>query len=258
MATMVNWLNSLTASEVTNLFHTMRNSVGTNEHIQILGGGEGFTTEGLRALDCLPTNVPRTGGWYADWACCDVINLSLRGGHPRWQPRVLAGGLTPANPTAVGRLIKDVLREQSWNELKLQASGSGQVKIPCHHLAFLAFVMGGVGIPDNMGAGASMSHLCDTVGCIRQDHLELTLQHMDNLERQRCRGVTLIVTLDLIIHEVPCDHGRGLSAPERIASSCRRVKIIWLPDASVRGLLTNHQEIAFAMAASSSPPSSQQ
>lgn len=143
---------------------------------------------------------------------------------------------------------------ETWRNLKSLAGPNGQVKIPCHHLAFVAG-NAGVEIPNNMGAGASMSHLCDSRGCIRETHLELTLQHVDNLERQRCPGVILIVSLDLIIHELPCAHARGNSTEERIATSCRKLVMVWLPDASTSALVENYQQYNNALA---TPWSSQQ
>jgi hypothetical protein len=245
------WLNTLTRLEAMSLLDMMRSAVGTTDTVTITGG------LGPLGLNCLGSNSPRTGSWYQEWACCEIISLALPGtGHPRWQPRVVAGGATPANPTSLGRAIKSKLRAQTWDDLKNIANSNGQVKIPCHHLAFLAGNTG-ISIPANMGTGASMSHLCDSSGCIRESHLELTVQHVDNLERQRCHGVTLIASLDLIIHELPCSHGRGNSTEELIATSCRKLRMVWLPNASVSALIENYQQIYNALASSESSQQSQ-
>lgn len=142
----------------------------------------------------------------------------------------------------------------------------GDFKKPCifkwagedslsHHLAFMSVHGGDVFLPDNLGMGSSISHLCDTAGCISVDHLEYVPAHVTNLNRQRCLGVTLIVSLDLIIHEVPCQHGVGDTVEARISSSCRKLRMVQLPPYSVTALFENHTQIAEAM--QSSPLSSQ-
>jgi Zinc-binding loop region of homing endonuclease len=241
-ANMNEWLNSLTAEEAWAVYSEMRTAVGHSTLVQISGG---MSPENLC---CLGANSPRTGNWYMEWVRCEIINLSVPGtGHPRWQPTIVnkVGG-TPTNSTSLGRLIKSHLAKAKWDNLKGLSSSNGQVKFPSHHLAFRASYPG-VSIPANMGHGASMSHLCDSPGCIRGEHLELTSHHVANLERQRCHGVTLIVAADLIVHEVPCTHGRGGNPSELIATSCRKLRMVWLPDASVNALIETYQQILQAI-----------
>jgi hypothetical protein len=248
-ANMNQWLNSLAALEAMALCSEMRAAVGFNPSVQVSGGASPVN------LGCLSTNEPRSGNWYLEWAQCEIINLAAPStGHPRWQPTIVrkVGG-TPVNPTSLGRLIKAHLAPAKWDSLKSLASSNGQVKIPCHHLAFRS-KNPGISIPANMGRGSSMSHLCDSSGCIRGEHLELTSHHVDNLERQRCHGVTLIVAVDLILHEIPCSHGRGNIPAEQIATSCRKLRMVWLPDASVNALIETYQQILEAIA---TPQSSQ-
>lgn len=243
------WLNSLTGEEAFAVCSEMRNAVGYSAAIQISGGAS------PENLGCLASNSPRSGNWYTEWALCEIINLSAPGtSHPRWQPTIVnkVGG-TPTSATSLGRLVKSHLVPARWDNLKGLTTSNGQVKIPSHHLAFRACYPG-VSIPANMGHGASMSHLCDSPGCIRGGHLELTAHHVANLERQRCHGVTLIVAADLIVHEVPCTHARGGNPSELIATSCRKLRMVWLPDASVNALLETYQQILQAI---TTPQSSQ-
>jgi hypothetical protein len=67
--------------------------------------------------------------------------------------------------------------------------------------------------------------------------------HVDNLEHQCCKGVTLIVGADMIIHEISCDYARGLSPSDWIASSCRKLYMVWLPNVSVNALLSTYQQL---------------
>jgi hypothetical protein len=241
-ANMNQWLNSLTGDEAFAVYSEMREAVGYTAALQISGG---MSPEGLH---CLSANLPRSGNWYMEWVRCEIINLSAPGtSHPRWQPTIVnkVGG-TPTRSTSLGRLLKGHLAQPKWTNLKGLTNSNGQVKFPSHHLAFRACYPG-VSIPANMGHGASMSHLCDSPGCIRGEHLELTAHHVDNLDRQRCHGVTLIVAADMIIHEVPCAHGRGGSPSELIATSCRKLRMVWLPDVSVNALIETYQQILEAV-----------
>lgn len=244
------WLNSLAALEAMALCAQMRGAVGVTTATQISGGVAPVN------LGCLSTNAPRSGNWYVEWATCEVINLAApKTGHPRWQPTIITKrGDTPANPTSLGKVIKSHIADAKWQVLKGLTTSNGQVKIPCHHLTFRS-LHPGVSIPANMGHGSSMSHLCDTTGCIRGGHLQLAQQHIENMERQRCHGVTLIAAADLIIHEIPCSHGTGGNTADQIATSCRKIRMVWLPDASVDALIDNYQHILQAL--STTPQSSQ-
>jgi hypothetical protein len=157
-------------------------------------------------------------------------------------------GQTPQSAAGAGIAIKSVLDDWQWESLKNIALDSPrvtrgvQIKLPCHHLAYLACRRDGDPvIPSNVGSGASISHLCDQDGCIRGEHLEVTERHVDNLERQRCIGVTLIVYLDVIVHEIPCNHGRGENNVDKIASSCRKIRIIALPPAAINAVYRERQ-----------------
>ncbi len=100
---------------------------------------------------------------------------------------------------------------------------NGQVKIMLHHLVWLT--SGGVSLPANLGHGSSISHLCDN-SCVRIDHLELTTHHIDNLVRQRCTGVTLVVAKNFIVSAEPCAHARGGTFEEKVETSCRKVRVV--------------------------------
>lgn len=248
-ANMNEWLNSIQYLEAMALNAEMRAAVGFTTNVQISGGSSPVN------LSCLSLNEPRSGNWYMDWVQCEIINLAAPAtGHPRWQPTIVRGtGATPTNPTSLGRLIKSHLSTQRWEALKSLATSNGQVKIPCHHLAFRVSEPR-VSIPANMGHGSSMSHLCDQRGCIRGEHLQLTNHHVENLERQRCIGVTLIVALDMIIHEIPCSHGIGNNIADKVSTSCRKLRMVWLPIASIDALIESHRLILEAL---STPQSSQ-
>lgn len=225
------WLNSLNAEELREVLKVWRRWVDTERgglrYAVAISGGECPET-----LECLPGNRPRTGGWYLSWAKCTVA-VYIGEQHPRWQPTIVKAG-TMETPLAEGcaRKLKGRIATHKWVHLKQIANSNGQVKIPLHHLVYRTHNTG-VGLPANLGRGASISHLCDRVGCVRPEHLELTARHVANLDRQRCVGVTLIVGADIIVHEVPCPHGVGGTTEALIQSSCRKLRMIWLPNASI-------------------------
>lgn len=236
------WLNTLGADDLVALFEVFGTNVGTEDRRQITGDGDPV---GLAALHA---NGGRCGQWYMEWVKCEIANLSVTGGHPRWQPRIRSSstGLTPSSLLTVGRQMKASLSANAWATLKVMVPGD-QIKMQIHHLSFRR-QHPHLQLPGNLGHGSSISHLCDQAGCVRGTHLELAAQHATNLVRQRCIGVTLIAGLDLIILELPCAHSVGNSALERINTSCRKIHMIRLPDDSIEALVLSYQELAEALA----------
>lgn len=107
------------------------------------------------------------------------------------------------------------LSEERFEEL----TPYNALKLTTYHLTFKK-ANPTVVLPMNLGSGSAISHYCDNQ-CTSPDHLELVTQ-IDNMSRQRCTGVTLIVMSNKwIIHEEPCPHGNGT-----INGSCRKVRII--------------------------------
>jgi hypothetical protein len=76
------------------------------------------------------------------------------------------------------------------------------------------------------------SHMCDTIGCIEEDHL-LIETHAINQSRQRCHGVTLHIYRNKsgtghILQLKPCSHGRKQqgSMDDQLNYSCRKIYAI--------------------------------
>jgi hypothetical protein len=239
------FLNALSDVEVDSLYDVMwQNLSGKSQVVQVTG----CTAEGLAQLrgNDLATFCP-AGPFWVDWARCDLVGLATTdGGHPRWQPRVktAASGLTPASLTSLGQQVKSVLTEAHWEQLKQNGS---QAKIQCHHLAVRCST-GHPLLPALLGAGSSVSHLCDQLGCARPEHLEISASHIDNLSRQRCRGVTLMVYDGVITYVIPCTHG-SLSGSvgqleEEIMGSCREVDVHVIPETAAQAIVARTQEWA--------------
>lgn len=219
------WLNSLDKREAQRLFSIMQDKQGVATNTTLSKA----TAEELQGL----TNVAckeRDGAWYAAFCTHRIssvkVGINSKTGnveHPRWQIDV-----TAQRSSSVANLLARELRDSSWKALQQLVKGrpARQVKLSCHHVAYNASSKrDSVSLPSNLGSGSSISHLCDTAGCIEPDHLEVSVAHVDNMARQRCNGVELLLVGQVITQEWPCDHGKGKSSHDLIMTSCRRVKI---------------------------------
>lgn len=227
------WLNGLDVQEARLLFTTMLSRVGSKR-------ASTMSQTDRDALKGAQTRVPlsgRDGRWYVEnYASHRLVDLKVgvnqktgNREHPRWQLNItgLASG-TAANA------VKRSLTERSWRNLVAVAGGAKQVKLQCHHVAYNASSRrDATPLPGDLGRGSSVSHLCDTAGCVEPEHLEVASTHAENMDRQRCVGVLLCLVDGFITQEVPCTHGRGDSDSDRIQTSCRRVRI-FQPDEVTR------------------------
>ena len=115
----------------------------------------------------------------------------------------MAGELD-AGPNSWGKQLKKAVSEEAWQTLTDYTS---YLKVEAHHVAYNADNRRVTApLPLNVGAGGSVSHLCDEGGCVKQSHLEATPIHKDNTDRQRCLGVVLLYFRGVIVKEVPCKH----------------------------------------------------
>lgn len=200
-----------------------------------------------------------SGNYWSKWAACIVV-VSKVDEHFRYQINLKQncgaqfdwGIKTPSKRskegTPIAKRLKRLLgndsteraREQ-WSLFKEACSPSGvatkrpAVKIWLHWVALCCRhdLVDQNPIPANCGSGGSVGHDCDQGGCVTSDHLRPELQHVDNLSRQRCLGVQLLVLGRIIVAERPCAHIRDGD----IATCCRKLQIIELPIDATRGAL---------------------
>jgi hypothetical protein len=211
------FLNACTQHELTTLFglvtarcHNWHRSEANRAQIDGM--------RGLFMMNYAGAVVQKThsGEWWMDWSECCIF-------YPGAVPQ-------PLVPPAASHQIQFAacpasIRQPLWNAWK---GNSANVKPLAHVIAWKAANIATV-VPQNLGAGGSISHLCDTHSCCRRDHLLLTPAHQANMDRQRCKGVSLIVMSDargllLIIHEERCSH----DATADFSESCRRLHIVSL------------------------------
>ena len=223
------WFNSLTIASREALNNLMRTTLGWDYMWHVSGD---VTRKQLMRMN--GGSLDGGSGWCA-FARCEVVRLGTGSRehpqHPRWQVRVVAGDGGEPSVSSVGGKVKRALDPTGWQALVGLGGVGGQVKLFCHHVSYAASVsMASALLPLNNGAGGSVSHHCDQIGCICPEHLSTAVNHHDNLVRQRCPGVFVVVYGDQILVERPCSHGSGLSQPEKLRSSCRKVLTIRLPD----------------------------
>jgi hypothetical protein len=235
------WLNSLGSPELEACYTLMCSMVGTTH----TSADAIFGWDDVQTLSAAPSC--HSGRFWSDWVTCYVVNLDASSGHPRWQIRLRAhSGSIPSADSAGGRL-RGLLSAASWDALQ---RAPAQVKVPCHHLAVRASGAHPE-LPNDLGHGSSISHLCDRTGCIRKDHLEVEEVHETNLVRQRCRGVTLVVYNHTIVCEVPCPHdaiGAVMAIP--FAASCRKLSVLSLGDREATTIFQSLQTVMEAVLSS--------
>lgn len=219
-AGLASWINSLPHGTCESMYRLLTETVKTHNESGVVGEEEVLSTyDNIRAPD-------RNGAWYSSLVRCLVVEFSFVTGHPRWQVSIRGGGHdSQPGIGSMGDKLRSRMSVDRWDALRSVVNGR-QVKFQVHHVAYAAgAAMLSVPLPENAGSGGSVSHLCDRLGCIRPDHLEATPRHADNMSRQRCPGILLLIYLGEIILEKPCQHGadRSLTLQRQIEKSCRKV-----------------------------------
>jgi hypothetical protein len=210
----VSWLRSLTNEEALKLHRVVIAGREITDKVQV-PESDRVLVAGLRAS---PSCEGRDGAWYISWSTCKVVITKEKGiSHPRAQV-----DLKNLGPRSLGTQIKKILSGQAWETL----SSIGTLKIGYHVIAYNALpIREEAPIPLNLGSGGSISHPCDERGCL--SHLEATPVHKDNMDRQRCPGIFLMVFHGTIVMEVPCAHGkeRGQDLEVQLKKSCRKLRV---------------------------------
>lgn len=205
------WLAAMTLPDAQACWKLYRSCKGVRNKCRL----DPQQQEKLTSLRAVDPATGRNGKWYLQHITCEVAELEASSsGHPRWQVRLEEG------PLSVGQRLKRTISARAWESL---IAYTKYLKVEVHHVAYNADLRRETApIPSNVGAGGSISHLCDEVGCCKASHLEATPIHKDNLDRQRCTGILLLHFKDVIVQEVPCSHGqkRGTDLESQLTSSC--------------------------------------
>lgn len=204
------WLASLELSDAIALWELFKSRIELHPKHR-LSPAQVLTLTSLRATD---RETARTGHWYFNLVTCEVAGIGPQRQHPQWQVRLDQGVLS------VGYRLKMAISQRARQTL---CGYTSYLKVEAHHVAYNASPNRETApIPSNVGAGGSISHFCDEIGCCKASHLEATYAHRDNMARQRCSGIVLLHFQGIIVQEVPCSHGQrpGLDLESQLLSSC--------------------------------------
>ena len=168
-----------------------------------------------------PVLLTHTGKHWLEWATCTMIRSNAAQVFNRLQLDVSV----EKKPTVVRQAIWDALFE-GVQERRPNTPSTRVQTFMAHHIGWAVRKEGGP-LLDTAGRGGSVSHRCDAGECITPTHLVFTAQHRDNLARQRCPGLTLIVFNKVIIQESPCIHDSNPADVERM-DTCRHITVIEL------------------------------
>ncbi|TGO44620.1 hypothetical protein BOTNAR_0780g00010 [Botryotinia narcissicola] len=211
------WLRSLSLEDAKAVFEVMCAVTSQAAKHQVSEEDRGI----LASLQAVP-GESRDGSWYVKWSTCTVATVKSGVSHPRWQVKL-------PGKSSVGAKLKSSLTSGAWETL-LRDCGN-KLRVGYHHVSYNADPRrGAVPLPLGLGAGASLSHLCDEQGCFDEQHLEASTVHKDNMDRQRCSGVLLLHFDGIIVKEVPCLHGKEKessgSLEAKIRASCIKVRLL--------------------------------
>lgn len=225
-----------------------------------------YVEQRAKLVDAHATNLPAdlymyeslgdglSGAEWRAWACCHNVTSFGQNPptiYPRFQVNFTVSDkrhvFTPeakkTGPSPVGLEIKNLFSEPSWEAFKALAEGESKegatprskkiARLGTHHLAYNAKVAraksAGIDLeplPLDVGSGSSVSHLCDNPKCANPAHLEVALAHRDNMARQRCSGVTLVVVSGVIIEVDHCPHYEVDEEDGVISPDCAVLKVI--------------------------------
>jgi len=183
-------------------------------------------------------NCTRTGEEWVNWARCTVVKANEGtagpGNHARWQPCVTGTDGRPLLSGAFASVNRGLSESELAGLLKLVMSGNSasqrrHLKAWVHHVAYLASpryeLRRNEVIPTDVGKGGSVSHKCDQRSCATPEHLEVAPKHIDNMHRQRCVGVTVLLYRSTVVQEIPCIHAGSGPLVNQYNNSCRKVLV---------------------------------
>ena len=226
------FLLELSDSDAQALYQVMRANIEVSQFYPV-------SVQQMQALANLQSKgSTRDGQWYCKLVTCLTArpkksksdNVATGNSHGRFQFRLEGGA------KSVFGQLQQSMSKNAIQRLKA-LNISQQAKIGYHLIAYNSKPSRALEpIPLNIGSGGSIDHLCDRQSCIQLDHLRVSAVHGDNLDRQRCTGICLLVFRNIIVKEIPCKHGMKAvnnaqaSLESFIRHSCLRIQIVEISD----------------------------
>lgn len=245
------WLRSLCVDSAKNLYNLMLMNTEYHKAVLVEGVELPVDFDNYVALDASVSPLQKGSDWRKFVTCISFDpdlskGLEWVGGYARfqlnWKPNKDGVWQTPTKrhrgQQPILKRVSEVLTDDEWQAFRAQflpsedkASSGISVKILCHHIAYnvLAKTQPSIypDLPDDVGVGSSVSHLCDNK-CISAVHMLLASEHADNLARQRCAGITLICRSGVILQVVDCPHFRRSETGTIESPNCVRLRVVEL------------------------------
>lgn len=211
-------LNGLSLADATAWYEFIRSNASAMERYNVPVPDE------LACYASIDPGMPDGEAW-AEHITCHI--LSDQGAHgldwsmkyPRFQlkfgARRPSGSVkTPAKKSA-GNRLKGLLSSEAWSAIKQVATdlAGGKFAAPVHHIAYILRKLENpndpqlVPLPEDLGAGTAIAHLCDNHRCCKKEHMQVKTQSA-NMSMQRCVGAVLFVRDGVICQVHHCPHYR--------------------------------------------------
>lgn len=235
METARSWLNGL-SGELVGKFYSWIRSRCTNEAV--------FNCEVPEELGSYMTLDPTamSGAEWLEHITCETIkspssNIDFQGQYPRWQMQfkkrdATSAVITPGKGTKTPNDIRAFFEHNGamdeWHSLKHVCNiGSNKFTLSVHHIALRAGNPA-IQLPEDLGSGSAVAHLCDRHNCVKQSHM-LLLSQQSNMDMQRCAGAVLLVKAGVIMQVIECPHYRKQGGVV-VQRSCARLRVVDVGD----------------------------
>jgi len=224
----VNFLNALNPTEAAELYswlvgfkrcvpgtaHIFQDRTDKMQYVRSLRGIRRITSPGQVNADV----VTHPGQFWLEWATCLMVSSKAALVINRQQVDV-PYTKRPAS-------VRTELWEALFDGVVPARTGCDSTRTQsfmAHHIAYATHKSDG---PLRIcGAGSSVSHRCDGGECVRPSHLTFVQSHRDNMDRQRCSGLILVVRGNVIVKESSCIHDRD-SDDTLHQDTCRHITIV--------------------------------
>jgi hypothetical protein len=230
------FLNRLPIDDANKLLQAFKESRGVERKCYIDYGKTEYNEESFNEAVALTDNE-HSGEWWISKCTCEIVPGGTRESL-RWQingpGRSTGTSLTtpPKGKQAgihnISRLLKGEARDSLRRICDAAGGDKPNVKLWAHHLAYLVGPFRKPdGLPENLGSGEAVSHLCDKC-CVSPYH-NMHESQKGNMSRVNCPGTTIMVKDGVIIAELPCIHGQASDGTTDWNLVCSRARI-WETD----------------------------
>lgn len=234
-------LNNLSLADATAWYQFIRSNAAVTERYNVPVPAE------LACYASIDPGMPDGEAW-AEHTTCHI--LSDQGAHgldwsvkyPRFQLKFGArnpiGTVKTPVKKSVGQRLKGLLSANAWSAIKQVATdlAGGKFAAPVHHIAYIVRKLESpndpqlVPLPDSLGEGMAIAHLCDNHRCCKKEHMQVKTQSA-NMSMQRCVGAVLFVRDGVICQVHHCPHFQASPDGAVLQPDCAKLSVVVANDA---------------------------